>query len=295
MKIGFMGTGLMGAPMVERLLDNGMLVVIYNRSQEKIEPIVKKYGAEKVTVAPSPDKLIESVDCLILMLTNAQAIRNLILSTESQHQISLSHPTIIQMGTITPTESQEIHSEIVKLGGKYIEAPVLGSIPEAKSGNLILMIGAEEKDYLEGSQNYLQVLKNFSPDPIYIGQVGTAAALKLALNQLIASLTTSFALSLAFVQNYGVKVDDFMSILRQSALYAPTFDKKLQRMLDGNYANPNFPTKHLLKDTSLFLNEAKSTGLNISSIEGVEKILHKTMEMALADGDYSSLFEAINK
>jgi 3-hydroxyisobutyrate dehydrogenase len=295
MKIGFMGTGLMGAPMVERLLDNGMSVTVYNRTQEKIKPIIEKYGAEKVTIAPSPDKLLGSVDCLILMLTNAQAIHNLILSPDSRHQITLSHPTIIQMGTITPTESKEIQSEIVKLGGKYIEAPVLGSIPEAKSGNLIVMIGAQETDYLEESQNYLPLLKNFSSDPIYIGEVGTAAALKLALNQLIASLTTSFALSLAFVQNYGAKVDDFMAILRKSALYAPTFDKKLQRMLDGNYANPNFPTKHLLKDTGLFINEAKSSGLNISSVEGVEKILNKAMEMALADEDYSSLFEAIKK
>lgn len=84
-----------------------------------------------------------------------------------------------------------------------------------------------------------------------------------------------------------------MQILRESALYAPTFDKKLPQMLDGNYANPNFPTKHLLKDADLFLSEAESVGLNVSSLEGVRQILQKALEMGLSDADYSSLFSAI--
>jgi 3-hydroxyisobutyrate dehydrogenase len=85
-----------------------------------------------------------------------------------------------------------------------------------------------------------------------------------------------------------------MQILRESALYAPTFDKKLQRMLDGNYANPNFPTKHLMKDTDLFITEAKSVGLNVSSIEGVQQILAEAIKMSLSNADYSSLFSVIN-
>jgi 3-hydroxyisobutyrate dehydrogenase len=123
--------------------------------------------------------------------------------------------------------------------------------------------------------------------------VGSAAAAKLALNQLIASLTSAFALSLGFVERQGVEVEQFMQILRQSALYAPTFDKKLQQMRDRNYANPNFPTKHLLKDTNLFLTEAQSIGLNVSSLEGVRKVLETAQQLGLSEADYSSLFSAI--
>jgi 3-hydroxyisobutyrate dehydrogenase len=129
---------------------------------------------------------------------------------------------------------------------------------------------------------------------VLLGSVGAASATKLALNQLIASLTTAFALSLGFVQRQGVEVEAFMQILRQSALYAPTFDKKLQQMIDGNFANANFPTKHLLKDTNLFLNEAEAVGLNVSSLEGVRKVLEAAQQLGLADADYSSLFAAIN-
>jgi 3-hydroxyisobutyrate dehydrogenase len=180
---------------------------------------------------------------------------------------------------------------VVAGGGEYLEAPVLGSIPEAQAGKLMVMVGAEPEQY----QSHLKLLQHFGAEPLLIGPVGTAAALKLALNQLIASLTTSFALSLAFVQRQGVDVDVFMQILRESSLYAPTFDKKLQRMLTGNYANPNFPTKHLLKDTDLFISEAKSRGLDLSSIKGVRHILQTAVKMSFADADYSSLFSIIKE
>ena len=192
------------------------------------------------------------------------------------------------MGTISPTESKTIQPDILKAGGNYLEAPVLGSIPEAKAGTLQIMVGSTETQF----HQWFDLLK-FLGEPKYIGEVGSAAALKLALNQLIASLTTAFALSLNFVQQQGVDLELFMEILRKSALYAPTFDKKLQRMLEENYENPNFPTKHLLKDTNLFLQEAVKMGLNASSLEGVKAILEATQKLGKSDDDYSALFTTI--
>ncbi len=284
MKVAFLGTGLMGLPMAQRLLAANIELIAYNRTPEKLEPL-KAAGAK---VAAHPEEAIRAADCVILMLTNAVAIYSLLLSDGSSS--NLAGRSVIQMGTITPTESKEIRDAVMTARGEYLEATVLGSIPEAKAGKLIVMVGAHKEQY----QRHLELLKNFGPEPILVGSVGAAAALKLTLNQLIASLTTAFALSLGFVQRQGIDVELFMQILRESALYAPTFDKKLQRMLEGNYANPNFPTKHLMKDTDLFIDEAKSVGLNVSSIEGVREILEIAMKMSFANEDYSSLFSAIN-
>lgn len=285
MKVAFLGTGLMGLPMAQRLLDANIEVVAYNRTPEKLAPL-QAAGAEIVT---HPRQAIRAAECIILMLTNAAAIYHVLLSDTSWR--TLEGRTVIQMGTITPTESQEIRDSVVGGGGEYIEAPVLGSIPEAKNGNLIVMVGAKPEQY----QRHLDLLQNFGTQPLLVGSVGTASALKLALNQLIASLTTSFALSLAFVQRQGVDVDLFMQVLRDSSLYAPTFDKKLSRMLDGNYTNPNFPIKHLLKDTDLFISEAKSLGLELNSIEAVRQILQTAVKMSFANADYSALFSVINE
>jgi 3-hydroxyisobutyrate dehydrogenase len=158
-----------------------------------------------------------------------------------------------------------------------------------KNGTLLVMVGSTESQF----NKYVTLLRNFSTEPQLIGEVGTASALKLALNQLISALTSGFALSLAMVEKEGVNIDKFMNILRQSALYAPTFDKKLNRMVESNFTNPNFPTKHLLKDTKLFLNQAQSLGLNIDGLEGIKNIIEKTLELGLGDEDYSAIYEAI--
>ncbi|MFM6354612.1 MAG: NAD(P)-dependent oxidoreductase [Planktothrix sp.] len=282
MRIGMIGTGLMGFPMAMRLLETGYPVIVYNRTTSKVEPL-REAGA---TVAGTPQGLIATSDCILLMLTNQDAIESVLF--RSEFQSFLSGKTVISMGTISPTDSKTIQKEILKAGGNYLEAPVLGSIPEAKAGTLQIMVGSTEAQF----DQWLNLLK-FLGEPKYIGEVGSAAALKLALNQLIASLTTAFALSLNFVQQQGVDLELFMDILRKSALYAPTFDKKLQRMLEENYENPNFPTKHLLKDTNLFLQEAVKMGLNASSLAGVKAILEATQKLGKSDDDYSALFTAI--
>ena len=281
MKVAVFGMGLMGEPMVLNLAGKGIEVMAYNRSPEKLESLQK----QDIPVTQNPLEAIAFADCLILILTNYQAIKEVIFT----HDNNLNGKTIVQMGTIAPDESQQLLAEIEVKGGEYIEAPVLGSIPEVKTGKLLVMVGAKENQF----QKWQKLLQYFSPQPLLVGEVGKAAALKLALNQMIAGLTSTFALSLSFVQQQGVDVNTFMTILRDSALYAPTFDKKLPRMCESNFANPNFPTKHLLKDINLFLTSAQKIGLNTQALEGIEAIVAETMKKNLADGDYSALIETI--
>ncbi|RMG54773.1 MAG: NAD(P)-dependent oxidoreductase, partial [Gammaproteobacteria bacterium] len=239
MKIAVLGTGLMGAPMAMRLLEAEHDVWVWNRDPSRAEPL-RAGGAE---VCETPVEAIAEAEFVITMLSDARAIVEVAFSPEARGV--LRDRTLIQMATIDPQESRELAEAMQQAGGDYLEAPVLGSIPEATRGELIIMAGGEETVF----QRCLPVLKALGPEPRLIGAVGQGAALKLAMNQLIAGLTTSFSLSLALVRHEGVDVDDFMEILRGSALYAPTFDKKLPRMLEGDYERPNFPLKHLDKDT----------------------------------------------
>ncbi|GAB4385693.1 MAG: NAD(P)-dependent oxidoreductase [Elainellaceae cyanobacterium] len=281
--IGFIGTGLMGLPMAQRLIKHDISVVAYNRTAEKLDPL-KSDGA---TIAESVADLLQQAPVVLLMLTNAEAIRDTILSEAAGAK--LAGHTVIQMSTIAPSESRELQKQVNALGGEYLEAPVLGSIPQVEAGSLQVMLGGTPEQF----QQWQSLLQYFGTVQ-RIGEVGAASALKLALNQLIGALTTAFALSVGFVQRQGGDVETFMRILRESALYAPTFDKKLDRMLDRNFADPNFPTKHLLKDMTLFLQEASKVGLQVDSLEGVRKILEAACDAGLADADYSALFAAVS-
>ncbi|NDJ16523.1 NAD(P)-binding domain-containing protein [Myxacorys almedinensis] len=283
MNIGFIGTGLMGLPMAHRLLDAHHALSVYNRTAAKVEPL-RASGAK---IAASPDAVIAASEFVVLMLTDASAIRSVLLTQQARRH--LSGRTVIQMSTIAPDESRAIRDEVAAANGEYIEAPVLGSIPEARSGNLIVMVGATPLQF----ERSLPVLSVFGSEPVLLGSVGAAATTKLALNQLIGTMTSAFSASLGLVLRQNVETAAFMNILRKSALYAPTFDKKLQRMLDQDYSNPNFPTKHLKKDIDLFIATAQANQLRVEPVEGVGEILKAALQQGLAEEDYASLFSII--
>jgi 3-hydroxyisobutyrate dehydrogenase len=285
MHIAFLGIGLMGRPLAERCLQAGHRVTVYNRTAQKTEPLTEQ-GAEQ---AASPAAALTEASHAVLTLSDAAAIRQ-VLQTPLEKGL-LRDRTLIQMGTIGPTESRALAEWIHNAGGRWLEAPVLGSIPEARTGSLIVMVGADDAE--EFARNR-ELLGCFGGQPMHIGPVGQAAALKLALNQLIASLTAGFALSLGLVRHAGIDTQRFMELLRGSALYAPTFDKKLERMLDREYRHPNFPTRHLLKDVDLFLAEARDAGLHTSMLEGIRTLLQETMARGLADRDYSALYDTVD-
>ena len=282
MQVSLIGAGLMGTAMAERLLTLGHDVVVYNRTEEKCAALQQR-GALR---ARSAAEAIEASQCTILMLADASAIREALFASRKPN---FQNRVIIQMGTIAPSESIAFGQEIRTGIGDYFEAPVLGSIAEAKAGRLLVMVGGKA----EHVERWHEVLKCFCEKPLLVGAIGQAAALKLALNQLIAAHITAFSLSLGLVQRSGVEVETFMNVLRQSSLMAPMFEKKLPRLLTRDYAHPNFSTRHLLKDVELCLKTARDANLATPVLAAIRGILEETVGQGLQDDDYSSIFEAV--
>ena len=283
MDIGFLGIGLMGAPMARRLQLAGHQVHGWNRSADKLDALL----SDGIKQTESAVDAIAAAQLIVLMLTDAAAIETTLLSAEAAAQ--LTGRTVLQMGTIAPQESKAIAQAVNATGGDYLEAPVLGSIPEAKTGKLIVMVGATPNQF----EQWYPVLQCFGPEPQLMGPIGAGSGVKLAMNQLIGTLTTAFAMSLGLVQQEAIDIDKFMAIVRQSALHAPTFDKKLGRMCDRNFANPNFPTKHLLKDMNLFVQSAETFDARVA--QSVAHVVQQAVEKGLADQDYSAVFAAVNE
>jgi len=282
-RIAFLGTGLLGSPMAARLAAAGHEVVAWNRTASKAEAL----RTSGVLTAATPTAAMQQSECTILMLQDAPAIESALLTGEAAK--ALHGATVIQMGTIGPAESRRLAAAVAQRGGEYFEAPVLGSIPQAAAGTLQVMVGATAAQFAR----WRDLFACFG-EPVLAGDVGQAAALKLALNQLIAALTGAFSFSLGLVRRSGLEVELFMRILRQSALYAPTFDKKLQRMLDREFGAPNFSTRQMLKDVRLVLEEGRRLGLETASVDGLERILLRALDRGHAEADYSALYEGVD-
>ncbi len=284
MRVAWFGTGLLGLPMAECVCNAGHELTAWNRTPGKAQPLVER-GAQ---LAATPSDALHDVDCVVLMLSDAAAIDSVLFHDTP---VDLGSRTVIQMGTIAPDESRQLQERVRAGGGDYAEAPVLGSIPQARARELTVMVGSTMRQF----ERWKDFLGAFGPPPIHAGPVGSAAALKLALNQLIASLTTAFAYSLGLARREGLDVELFMGILRRSALYAPTFDKKLSRMQLRDYSGPNFPTQHMLKDVRLIAEQGRIAGLNTAAIEGVERVLERAVLEGHALSDYSALYEAVDE
>lgn len=283
MKIAVLGLGLMGAAIAGRLAAQGFRVTGWNRSAEKARAL----AGGGMELAADVAAAVSDAEVVILVLSDAAAITETLFHPRAA--AALPGRLVVQMGTIAPQESRDIAARVGDAGGEYLEAPVLGSLPEARDGRLIVMAGGESGPF----ERCLPVLRALGPDPRLLGPLGRGAALKLAMNQLIAGLTAAFSLSLGLVRAEGIEPERFMELLRASALYAPTFDKKLDKYLAHEYGKANFPLKHLLKDVRLFRRVAEQAGLDTALSAAVEDACIRAVERGFGDQDYSAVYEAL--
>ena len=278
MEITLVGSGLLGTAIGERLLARGYRIHVWNRRQERAQALVAA-GAQ---LASSPAEAVAAGELVITVLSDGPITAEVLLN---QAGTALPGRLVLQVATIAPAESRDLAIALQQRSARYLETPVLGSRPEALAGCLQVMVGGELADLERARPVHIAL----GGEPRHLGPVGAALHTKLALNQLIASLTHSFSLALHVVQQAGVEVETFMAILRESALYAPTFDKKLAKELADDYSNPNFPTAHLRKDLQLFLTAAAALQLETQGLRGLAELLQGATAAGLDELDYSSL------
>jgi len=283
-KVALIGAGLMGRPMAVRLLDAGHEVVVWTRTTARLAPL----RARGAAVAGTGAEALNAAQVAILMLRDGPATRDALLGGATAPDFR--GRTVIQMGTIAPGESVELHRRVTAAGGDYLEAPVLGSIPQVEAGQLFVLVGATEEQFAR----WEGLLRLFGPRPRLMGPVGQAALAKLAFNQLMASHMTTFALAWGLVRRGGLDPGQFMEILRETVLYAPTFDRKLDRVAGRSFAAPHFTAATLLKDVNLTLEASRAAGLETAGLEGVRAVLARAVEEGLADADYSALCEIVD-
>lgn len=280
--LAFLGTGLMGRPMAERLLAAGHPLTVWNRTPERADPLVDA-GARR---ADTPAQALAGAQAAVIMLADGPAIRATLLPEGTLPD--LAGTTLIQCGTIGPAESRDLADAAAAAGGSYLEAPVLGSTPQAGRGELLVLAGGDADLFAR----WQPVLARFGT-PRHVGATGQAAAMKLAFNQLIAVLGAGFALSVGMVRRNGLAVDDFMGILRRSPFFAAAFDAKLPLIESRDYPT-SFPVRLMLKDVDLVLAEADRLGLGADAVAGVRSLLEATIDAGHGDDDYSALYQAVD-
>ena len=275
-KIALIGTGILGKSICKKLLADKYRLGVWNRTNKKCKELIDE-GAIKID---SIEKIPDNFKVIITVLKDGKCTKktiNLIPNIEDK--------LIIQMGTVGALESKNIEKLIKNKGGYYLEAPVLGSVHEALNGKLIIMIGGEQKIF----NKYKFIFESLSENFLYFGSVSDAASSKLSLNFLIASLTYSFSIVLRYLEGKNINIENYMSLLRESSVYAKIFDKKIDRMINNKHGDANFNLSNLTKDLDLFTSEVKELNIDSSILEKLNLFLSSHKNFDIGNFDYSSL------
>jgi 3-hydroxyisobutyrate dehydrogenase len=262
-QLGWIGLGTMGTPMSRRLIEAGYPVAVYNRSKDK-EQALRASGA---TTADSPAALVQQADVVFLMVSDDQAIRDLFTGPQGILEAEASGKLLVNMSTVSPGISEEMANLSQQKGHTYLDAPVSGSVKQAETGQLVVMVGGDEPAFQQAQPQF----EHLGKLALLLGPTGSGNRAKLAINTLLGFYTQGLAETLLFAQQHGLKLEDMQTIIANGAMGNVYSKIKGEAIMGENY-QAAFALKHLAKDLRL----AKAEGLNTP----LGAVVHDTFQQA---------------
>lgn len=284
MKVAFLGLGIMGSRMSERLARAGFELTVWNRTAGKAEGL-KALGAGE---AGSPGEAAAGADAAITMLADPASVEE--VAWKQGLLESLRPGTIyIDMTTVSAETSRKLGAACVERGIGFLDAPVTGSKPAAASGELLLMVGGESST-LDRAR---PVLAPMSKKIVHMGPVGMGSLMKLINNLLMAGAMEALFEGLTLGRRGGLSHEAMMEVLTSGALASPLVRLKGEAVLREDF-EPLFALKHMAKDIRLALEAARGAGLEIPVTALVARLFAKAEALGLGEEDYAALIKLLD-
>jgi 3-hydroxyisobutyrate dehydrogenase len=199
-KLAFIGAGLMGTPMIRRLLLAGFEVRVWNRSPAKVEPLV----AAGAVHAASPAEAASGCDAVLLCLSDVAAIEAALFSEHGVVNGAVPAPQLVDFSTIGPVPTREFAARLyARTGTTWVDAPVSGGVTGAEQGKLVLLCGGSAADIAK----LTAVFDALSQRHTRIGDIGDGQTLKLCNQLIVASNLVAIAESLALARASGLNMN----------------------------------------------------------------------------------------
>ncbi len=269
LKIGWIGLGNMGNPMVKNLVKAGFDVTVYNRNPEKSNTLKESID---VKIVGSPAAMVQDADFIFTMLSDDAALKEVYYGPSGLFSAMAAQKFIgIDMSTVSPDTTREIASGCKEYGIAYLDAPVSGSVKPAEDAQLIIMVGGEEEAYKK-AEPILAVLGKSSA---YLGSSGSGNIAKLAINLFLGITAQGLAEAVIFAGKNGMAAEQLMPLINAGAVGSALTKLKTDNIVSDNY-KPAFALKLLAKDIRL----ATTNGMDTP----VGKCLSTTLEGAVKAG-----------
>jgi len=286
MRIGIVGTGMLGSAVGLHLLDEGFDLTVYNRTKEKTKQLESK-GAR---VADSPKKVAENSDLVIVVVKDADSVRQVCFEKNGITYGKHDKLTIADMSTISPAESKSIAEEFRQSGIIKLDIPVMGGPNVAISGDLVVMASGDKDTF----DRFKKVFEKVGNKIFFLGESSTANSVKLAMNLQIAMLALSLSEGITLVRGAGVDPRVFLEILNSTYFKTGMSENKAYKMIEDDF-KPTFTLENLKKDISTVIGTADSYGIQLPAIKKAEEIYEKAIEQGFGKIDYTGILAYIKR
>lgn len=285
MHIGIAGTGKMGSAMTRRLLSLGHSVTVWNRTQQRAQPLIDEGAKWAVT----PAALAEGADAVISILTDAAALDQVYFGPGGLAGINATGHLFIDMSTVPPAKQQEMGARVNASGARYLECPVGGSVGPASQGKLLALCGGDARD-VERARPVLELLCRRIE---HAGGYGAGATLKLGINLPLMVYWQTLSEALSLLQPLGLDPARIIDILADSSggpnmlkVRGPQIAKALAGADDGSVS---VSLATMRKDVRAMLDQGASQHYRLPLTEATLKSFDDAIAAGMKESDCTQL------
>jgi len=284
-KLGFIGLGIMGAPMAGHLLAAGPTLFVHTRSQVPEALIVA--GA---VACPSAREVAQQADVIFTMLPDTPDVEKVLFGEHGVAAGLSKGKTVVDMSSISPIATKDFAARITALGAGWLDAPVSGGEVGAKNATLSIMVGGEEASFEDIKPLFELMGKNIT----LIGPAGSGQVAKVA-NQIIVALNIeAVAEALVFAAKAGADPAKVRQALMGGFAASRILEVHGERMVKRTF-NPGFRIALHQKDLSLALDSARALGVALPNTSTAQQLFNSCVALGGAGWDHSAMVRALER
>jgi len=285
-KIGLIGTGMLGEAVGLHLLKSGFSLCVYNRTKSKTKSL-EENGA---VISDTPKHVAQSSDLIITCVKDGDASEQILFGQDGIVAGKHDGLAVAEMSTINPSSAIQNSKRLNDEGINSLEIPVMGGPNVAIDGKLVLMASGDRDVF----DKYKQVFDTIANKTFFLGKSGSAHSIKIAMNLQISLLALALAEGITLTKKAGFDPEKFLEILNSTYFKTGMSENKAHKMIRDEF-EPTFTLKNLKKDLGIITATAKDFGAVLPMAERANEIYNDAIEAGFGEIDYTGILAYIKK
>ncbi len=282
--LGFVGLGVMGSQMVNRLLAKGHSVTGYNRTRSKAQWLIER----GMRWADSPRAVSAAADVTFAMVTNDKALEAITDGTDGLLAGLSKGKVFIDMSTVSPAVSRALASKVRETGADMVDSPVSGSVITLQEGKLSVMVGGRRETF----ERVKPLLEDIGPKVTYVGENGLALVMKIAINLSLTTQILAFSEGVLLAEKSGIARETAVDVLTHSAVASPMIQYRGPFVL-RQPEEAWFDVNMMQKDMLLALELGRQLDVPLPTTAVSNEFLTAARALGMAKQDFAVVFDVL--